>query len=285
MRYESIKKRAGQSVKIRPALQVYNDSGVLTATVEDAWQITNITENSVRIQSRDTQHFREIGLDYIHNYMEDPQSHQFGTAGILVLNVQLLLHKDELLAEPVAPPGNALKAFVRAEPRAKLLDAATRMRNEAALEKARHDFSWSTQGISAAHSAFAEFGPCFQAIDTDLRSAGQAIDMQIRTHPSVQFGFLLGVVGWWVQFGWRQLYANNLDDARLLITQWDGHPHFPGYMILGDPQPLNTEEYAFGLADLGQPRWLATYGDAALTTMELAEAILTKLLDNPRTRG
>ena len=48
MKYDAIKKRGEQWVRIRPALQVYNDSGVLTDTVEDAWFLTEITEDSVR---------------------------------------------------------------------------------------------------------------------------------------------------------------------------------------------------------------------------------------------
>jgi len=227
MKYDAIKKRGEQWVKIRPALQVYNDSGVLTDTVEDAWFLTEITEDSVRLQSRDTQHSKVIGLDHIHNYMEDPEGQRtMGTTGTLVMNVQLLLHEGALLAEPVAPPGNALKAFVRARPRATLMAAASRMRAQGELERARKEYAWSMAGVRASDQAFAEFPKAFEALRDELRDAGQPIDIVIKG-ASIN-AFLLGAAGWWVSFQWLRAAANCLDDSRLTVIRWNGHPQWPG---------------------------------------------------------
>jgi len=106
MKYDAIKKRGEQWVKIRPALQVYSDSGELTDTLEDAWFLTVITEDSVRLQSRGMQHSKVIGLDHIHNFMEDPEGQRtMGTTGTHVMNVQLVygLNPHAQLATPNSP--------------------------------------------------------------------------------------------------------------------------------------------------------------------------------------
>lgn len=281
MKYDAIKKRGEQWVKIRPALQVYNDSGVLTGTVEDAWFLSEITEDSLRLQSRDTQHSKVIGLDHIHSYMEDPEGQRtMGTTGTLVMNVQLLLHEGVLLAEPVAPPGNVLKAFVRARPRATLMAAASRMRAQAELDRARKEYAWSMAGVQASDQAFAELPRVFEALREELDAAGQPIDLVVK---GVSWNaFLLGVAGWWVSFHWQRTAANCIQDSVLKVIRWDDHPQWPGYTVWPPGDKVRTDKYTFGLAALNQPRWLsASNPELSYTSKDLAQEVLTKLFESP----
>ena len=72
MKYEAIKKYANRYVKIRPALQRYDDSATLEATLEDAWWLTEVTPEGARLKNQATDHSRALGLDHINHYMEDP---------------------------------------------------------------------------------------------------------------------------------------------------------------------------------------------------------------------
>jgi len=285
MRYESIKKRGEQWVKIRPALQIYNDSGVLVDTVEDAWFLTEISEAGVRLQSRDTQHSKVIGLDHIHNYLEDPEGQRTaGTAGTLVMNVQLLLHEGMLLAEPVAPPGSALKAFVRARPRATLMMAASRMRAAAELERARKEYAWSSAGVQASDAAFSDIAKAIETLREELSKAGQPVDLVVK--PGGQNAFLLGAAGWWVSFDWQRMAGNCIEGSYLIVTQWNGHPRWPGWTVWELGSRVGTKKYSFGLAALDQPRWISdTKPELSYTSEDLAQEVLTKLIERPNKRS
>ncbi len=284
MRHEAIKKNSGQWVKIRPALQVYDRSAVLRETVEDAWLISDITADSLTIGSRDTGHKRTVGLDHVHNYMADPQGLQtLGTTGTLVLNVQLLLYEGDLFAEPVAPPGTPLKAFVPAKPPENLISAAARMRAEAELDEARRAFAWSTDGVAASDNAFSDFREAFSTLDRQLTEAGHPVKMTLKQSGRL---ILLGAVGWWVTIYWERAYANCLDESRLQITKWDGHPPYPGLILWENPNRVSSQEYTFGLAALNQPRWLLPRDPSvSFTTLDLAQKVLTGLLEKRNKQG
>ena len=279
MKYDAIKKKGEKWVKVRPALQIYNDSGLLTDTVEDAWYLSEITEDRAKIQSRDTGHFKHIGLDHIHHYMDEEDA-RLRTSGTLVMNVQLLVHEGELLIEPVSAPGQALKTFVRARPRATLMAAASRMRAQTELERARRQFASSDAGIRAADQAFADFPQAFEALHDELRKAGHAVDDFRLRH--IQRVYLLRAAGWWAMIYWERKYANTLDGALLTIEQLDRPPRELGLMVFGTPTTLWQESYTFGLAAIDTPRWLPASNPAqSFTTEDLAQEVLTRLLLNP----
>src|SRR5207247_2390764 len=99
------------------------------------------------------------------------------------------------------------------------------------------------------------------------------------------FAFLLGVAGWWVSFQWQRMAANCLDDSRLTITRWNGHPEWPGYRVWEPGTRVGSDKYTFGLAALNQPRWLSVSGpERSYTSADLAQEVLTKLLENPNKR-
>ena len=289
MRYEAIRKHEGQWVKIRPALQIYDHSAVLTdRAVEDAWCISDITEKSLTLTSRDTELSKVVGLDHIHHFMEDPEGQRtFETVGTLVMNVQLLLYQGTLHAEPVAPPGRSLDAFVPARPRASLLDAAARKRSRDELERAQKAFAWSTGGVNSALTAFADLKNAFERLGEDLRAAGHPIeDLRLRTvHSNV---ILLTAGGWWATLILKDMAANTIENARLKISQLDGPPDGFGLMVFSDDKGkvVSSHQYLYGLAAKDAPRWISESNrELAYTPMDLAQELLTKLLEEPNRRS
>jgi hypothetical protein len=284
LRHEAIKKHEGQWVKIRPALQIYDHAGALEqAAVEDAWCVTEITSTSLKLMSRDTELSKVLGLDHVHHYMEDPEGQRtLETAGMLVLNVQLLLYQGSLHAEPVAPPGSPLKAFVPAKPRASLLDSAAKMRARTHLEQARKQFDWSPEGVNSASKAFTDFGAEFERLGNELQAAGHPIeDLNVRTfHPNGPI--LLRAAGWWLALARTGYSSNYIGDGRLVVRQLDGPPKWPGLMVFDEPKKVWEETYRYGLAALGAPRWMAESNpDLSYTTSDLAQELLTKLCEQP----
>ena len=264
---------------------MYDNAAALRGAVEDAWLISEVTETSLKLESRDGELSKVVGLDHIHHFMEDPEGQRtHGTIGTLVLNVQLLVYEGALHAEPVAPPGSPLKAFAPAKPRASLLNAAAKMRSQAELERARKAFAWSTEAVKAADQAFAELPQAFATINQELRDHAQAIEMVIKDkHRGL---VLLGAAGWWVSFEWSSRAVNTLTDSYLKVQQWDGHPNYPGFIVFGEATEVWSERYSYGLAALDAPRWIPESNPRlSFGTMDLAQEVLTRLLDQPNVQS
>jgi len=280
MKYEAIKKRGGQWVRIRPALQVYNDSAVLVQqAIEDAWWLSDISEDGVKLQSRDTQHFRRLGLDHIHHYMDDPDANSGGTTGIVVLNVQLLLFEGNLLAEPVLRPGVPLEKFVPARSRETLYTTAARAAAAQALANRRKEYAWN-EGVRDAQNAFRTLAPAFSALEADLTNRGTPVP--IRIVPGGPWAFLMVACGWFVTCTWQQNASNVIEDALLTFQKFDHAPPWPNIMSFEKAHQLTVDQYRWDLVKLDEARWVVNRNpDKSYTTEELAAKVLTELLDRP----
>lgn len=285
VKYEALKKHADRYVKIRPALQRYDDLATLEMTLEDAWFLTEVTPEGARLQNRATAHSRILGLDNIHHYMEDPDGkHTEGTRGILVLNVQLLIFKGKLLLEPVAPPGTSLKSFTPTQTRDDLFTIAKRRQAEMELTSKKNEFATSADGIRMSDEAFYELLAAFSNIETILRKQGNPIDIVIK-HSGLQI--VVGAFGWWASITWEH-YMNTLQDSRLTIRKWDGHPPYSGFppypdvMLIRQSNCVAIDQFTFGLVNLSEASWIdLSNSQHHLTSMEIAENILQDFIDNP----
>jgi hypothetical protein len=274
MKYESIKKHGEKWVKIRPALQQYDNSAVLQYTVEDAWWLSEISENSMKLRSRDTKHEKLFGLDQIHHYMEDPESlRTIGTEGTLVMNVQLLLYEGKLLSEPIAPPGTPLTKFVPARPRADLFTAGAKAREETALSNRREVFAQSHDGFVAAIEAFKLIGETFLSLNNELIERGTSIEMQLLQDP---FEIAVFANGWWVTFTWRR--GGTLSQSELQVAKWDSNPPWRG-RSQDYREPLSRKIYHYGLVSFTEARWiLPSRPSHSWTSSGLATEYLTDLI-------
>ncbi len=279
MKYDALKKHADRYVKIRPALQRYDDLAVLETTLEDAWWLTEVTPEGARLQNQATSHSRMLGLDHIHHYMDDPDGERMGrTRGILVLNVQLLIFKDELLLEPVAPPGTALKSFVPVETREDIFTVASRRQTEIELSTHKEAFASSPGGIKASDEAFYGISEAFGILEARLREQGNPIDI---VRKNFGLNIVIGACGWWASIIWER-YTNTLKNSRLTINKWDGHPPFPDVMLIRKPNRVAVDQYTFGLVSTTEARWISLINNRrSLTSTEIAANILQDFMSNP----
>ena len=138
-------------------------------------------------------------------------------------------------------------------------------------------------GVHASDTAFAELPTAFEALRQELINAGQPIDLVVK--PGGTYGFLLGAAGWWVSFQWQRMAANCLEGSFLGVIKWNGHPQWPGYHVWEPGNRVRTDKYSFGLAALDQPRWLSESDpDLSYTSADLAQEVLTKLIEQPNER-
>lgn len=277
MRYESITKNVNQWVKIRPALQVYVDkpSVMLDVTVEDAWWLHDLAEKTVKLRSRDTDHTRAIGLDYIHNYMADPDGPTtLGTTGILVLNAQLLLYRGELLVEPNSGPGVPLKQFVPAVRRADFLKGAAAVFAANQLAMKRELFATSHDGFLAADRAFAELPQSFSVLAKEMAQQQTPFEIQIRRK---DFGLAVFIHGWWVTIHWQR--GGTLAASRLRVRRWATYPQWPEFRSGGDEMCTQERDYVFGLAMDSQSAWMLK-GDPnrSETSFDIAMGLVSDLI-------
>jgi len=211
--------------------------------------------------------------------MDDPDGERMGrTRGILVLNVQLLIFKDELLLEPVAPPGIALKSFIPAQTREDVFTVAKRRQAEIELISRKEAFASSPGAIKASDEAFYGILEAFGILEATFREQGSPIEI-VRKH----FGLstVIGAYGWWASIIWER-YMNTLQNSRLTIKKWDGHPPFPDVMLIRKPNCVTVDQYTFGLVSATEARWISLSNNRRnLTSMEIAENILQDFMSNP----
>jgi hypothetical protein len=281
MKYDSIKKKGEQWVRIRPALQVYNDSAVLKEpAVEDDWWLSDISEDGVKLTNRATQHVRYLGLDHVHHYMDDPNPYTGGVTGILVLNVQLLMFEGVLHAEPILRPGQPLEKFVPARSRETLFSTAARAAAFSALTKKRKEYAWSVSGVQAAQAAFRDLEPAFKALSAEL--AARDTPVPIRTFPGGNWAFLMNACGWWVSCTWDQRASNVIEDGLLNFRKYDNAPQWPNLRSYERATQITVDQYRWDLVSLDEARWVAQgNAEKSYTTTQLAERVLTALLERP----
>lgn len=277
MRYESLKKNVNQWVKIRPALQIYVDRPGITLdnTIEDAWWLHDLTEKTAKLRSRDTDHTREIGLDYIHNFMADPEGlTTLGNTGILVLNAQLLIYRGELHIEPNSAPGVPLKQFVPAVRRADLLNSAAAVFAANQLAAKREAYAGSHEGFVAATQAFEDLAECFDDIANEMVQQKTPFEIQVRCK---DFEMAVFIHGWWVTIHWRR--GGTLATSRLLVRRWAILPQWREFQSMGDEMCTQEQEYVFGLVQDSQPAWMLK-GDPnrSQTSSDLASALFADLI-------
>ena len=279
MKYDALKKHSDRRIRIRPALQRYSDAAELEATLEDIWFLTDVSPNGVRLQNEVTGHTKILGLDHIHHYMEDPDgARSGGSTGVLVLNVQLLLFNRELIVEPTVPPGEPLRSFVAVQKRMDFFSAAKDRHTKSQLALAKREFAVSPAGIKASDEAFYGILSAAETIEASLRQQGSPIEI---TRKSFGLLIVLGAFGWWASINWER-YANTLENSRLTICKWDGHPPFPGVIPLRNPTCVTVDQYTFGLVNLDEAAWMRLgQQENYLSSEQILMGVLQDFMKNP----
>jgi hypothetical protein len=91
----------------------------------------------------------------------------------------------------------------------------------------------------------------------------------------VILGFDLGL-----SVDWRIHYANSLDNAKLNLVLWDGHPPFPGVRHYDQPKKRRTISFTFDLLADDQPCWVSGGTEhRSYSTNDLASFVLKYFMD------
>src|SRR5262249_48192656 len=92
---------------------------------------------------------------------------------------------------------------------------------------------------------------------------------------------VMAAFGWWASITWER-YANTLENSRLTIRKWDGHPPFPRTVLIRQPTCVNVDQYTFGLGDQTRAAWLRVdRPDRHASSSQIVMDILQDFMSNP----
>lgn len=161
-------------------------------------------------------------------------------------------------------------------------ERATRLERSLNFSAYRKQFLNSEAGVRAANAEFDTLRVEIEKLTADIKKSASSIAFQVKKFPPRQFvilGFSLGLSVEWVYHS-----ANSLDDAKLNIVLWEGHPPAPGVMHFEQPKKLHTVRFSFDLLPSDHPCWLSGGNDnRPYRTTELASFILKYLMEREDT--
>lgn len=102
MKKDQLKKIVGFRVRLVPIANRLDDRGLPLPQIDDEWIIEDVTDEGVRLHLPRTGHCRVIGFDNVHQFNTDRKLGSI-TYGILVLNVQLSISRNEINLTPTRP--------------------------------------------------------------------------------------------------------------------------------------------------------------------------------------
>jgi hypothetical protein len=280
MNKEQFKKNLYHAFRVQPAMQLYERNGILRGSVDDAWIVTEIADDSFKLRNRASDHTIQLGFDSLVNFVEDPAGKvQHQTQGILVLKAQLYMHEGLLKFAPTIAPGKELRDFTPPITRKDLFDAVRSRLDDDRLQRLREDFA--NRSFPEAKRAFDDLGSEMHALIAELRERG--LDAKIDLYP-YSGGYLVFTAGWWVTIA---LKGGGLPrDVHLSLIKWRGRPNVPGLLAFSfdHAAPVSEQKYHYRLARIDEAGWIAPgEPDLALSTREVLERLLIDLFDKPNT--
>jgi hypothetical protein len=167
-------------------------------------------------------------------------------------------------------------AELGAKPREEtVLDHAARMNREAQFQRRRTEFLRSPDAIKQSDDSFYKMAAEFERLRDELaKMGGESISVRRSGLEMVVAGF-----GHALSFYWQR-YANSVEDCELRIALWDGHPRFPGAMIIDEPNRLASRIFHFELSRSGHGVWIEpSKKDRQYSGEELASMLLKWIME------
>jgi hypothetical protein len=151
-------------------------------------------------------------------------------------------------------------------------DRAKRLERALKFEETRKQFHRSEEGVSKSNSEFAVLGDEIEQLVKVIKESASSINYSLkRTGRKI---VLLGPHAG-LSVTWQYHYTNSLDDSKLDVTLWEGHPPFPGVMQWDESRCKNSLSFDFGLLRSETPGWKSTYPpEREFDSKRLAEYIL-----------
>ena len=154
-----------------------------------------------------------------------------------------------------------------------LLQGAARLTRAMEFEARRRTFLASTEGVNAA------IGEA-QALSDELQALVDHESVKaIRVHhkrENIYTILLLENLG--LSVAWQYHHSNTLQDSKLSVILWKGHPPFRGILQWDEPQQLSEQNFLFDLSRDEHTHWVDS-GGRAFSTKELAGHIVKYYLD------
>jgi hypothetical protein len=155
---------------------------------------------------------------------------------------------------------------------------AKRLQELQRFESEKSALMHSDRGVRAAEKAVSEL---FAAIEENVSEITKsAAELQIQSGHDQQTMIVRGKTCS-VGVYWYCRYSNSLDEARLRVSEFQGHLGFPGQggFYITEPKELATELFEADLTrDLGWS-WRSSDGEH-LSTKQVADRVIDKLLRN-----
>lgn len=151
-------------------------------------------------------------------------------------------------------------------------DRAKRLERALKFEETRKQFHRSEEGVSKSNSEFAVLGDEIEQLVKVIKESASSINYSLKRagRRIVLLGPHAGL-----SVTWQCHYTNSLDNSKLDVTLWEGHPPFPGVMQCDEPTCKNSLSFDFGLFRSETPGWKSTYPpEREFDSKRLAEYIL-----------
>ena len=102
MKKDQLKKIVGFRVRLVPIANRLNDHGLPLTKIDDHWIVRDVTDEGIDLHLPRTGHCRILGFDNVHQFNTDRIDGGV-TYGILVLNVQLTISRNDVSLAPTRP--------------------------------------------------------------------------------------------------------------------------------------------------------------------------------------
>tara|TARA_R110000787_G_scaffold286394_1_gene404609 strand:- start:5099 stop:6037 length:939 start_codon:yes stop_codon:yes gene_type:complete len=151
-------------------------------------------------------------------------------------------------------------------------EQAKRLERAINFKKEKEQFLRSHEGVNRSNEEFSGLGDELERLVETAKSSASAIDYSIK-RANREIAVLGAHAG--LGISWQYHYANSLEDAKLDVALWQGHPPFPGTRHYHKPRKRNSLSFKFGLLQPGTPGWTIDYPEKReFDTKALAENIL-----------
>ncbi len=157
-------------------------------------------------------------------------------------------------------------------------ERAKRLERTLNFKKEKEQFVRSHDGVNRSNEEFSMLGDELERLLEIVKSSASTIEYSIKraNRQIVVLGAHAGL-----GISWQYHYANSLEDAKLDVALWEGHPPFPGIMHWDKPRKRNSLSFKFSLLQHGTPGWTIDYPEKReFDTKSLAEYILKFYMDD-----
>lgn len=158
-------------------------------------------------------------------------------------------------------------------------DRAKRLERSLKFQEKRKQFLNSHEGVNLSNAEFTALGDEIERLLEVIKKSASFINYSIK-RANRQIVLLGPHAG--LSVNWQYHYANSLDNSKLDVALWKGHPPFPGVMNLFEkPRRRNSLTFEFDLLKLDTPGWKTTYpAKREFDTKALAKYILKFYMDD-----